>query len=130
MPWLKVDDKLHDHHKARAAGKAAMGVWVLAGSWCMAHETDGFVPESVLTRWGNKRDAERLVAAGFWRTATRHGEAGWRFHDWLKYQPDVRTMRLKQEAESVAGSRGNHKRWHRNRGVVDPECKFCREDEK
>jgi hypothetical protein len=127
MPWFKVDDKLHDHHKSRLAGKAAMGVWALAGSWCMANETDGFVPETVLSRWGTKRDAARLVEVGFWRTATRHGEPGWRFHDWLKYQPDARTMRLKQEAESEAGSLGNHKRWHRNRGVVDPECKFCQE---
>lgn len=27
MPWFKVDDRLHDHFKARQAGKAAMGVW-------------------------------------------------------------------------------------------------------
>ena len=43
--WFKVDDKLHDHRKARKAGKAAMGVWVLAGSWSMDNETDGFVPD-------------------------------------------------------------------------------------
>lgn len=130
MPWMKVDDRLHDHHKARQAGKAAMGVWVLAGSWCMASETDGFVPASILTRWGTKRDAARLVEVGFWRTATRNGESGWRFHDWLKYQPDARTTRLKQEAESVGGSHGNHVRWHKRRGVHDPECKFCLEGTK
>lgn len=41
MSWFKVDDKLHDHRKARKAGKSAMGVWVLAGSWCMSSETAG-----------------------------------------------------------------------------------------
>lgn len=30
MPWFKVDDKLHDHHKSRAAKAKAMGVWVMA----------------------------------------------------------------------------------------------------
>lgn len=127
MAWFKVDDKLHDHRKVRAAGKAAMGVWVLAGSWCMASETDGFVPESVLNRWGAKKDADRLVAVGFWEPATQDGEDGWRFHDWLTYQPDARTLQLVREAESKAGSFGNHKRWHINRKVRDPQCSFCKE---
>lgn len=129
MPWFKVDDQLHDHRKSRAAGKAAMGVWVLAGSWSMANKTDGFVPVSVLSRWGTRREAERLVGVGFWKPDHQDGEDGWRFHDWLGYQPDARTMRLKQEAESEAGSRGNHIRWHIRRHVTDPECKFCQEEE-
>lgn len=128
MAWFKVDDKLHDHRKPRKAGKAAMGVWVLAGSWSMAAETDGFIPEHVVTRWGTKRDAQKLVDAGFWFADQEDGETGWRFHDWLKYQPDARTMRLKQEAESEGGSHGNHVRWHRRRSVSDPECKWCQED--
>ena len=128
MPWFKVDDKLHDHRKARKAGRSAMGVWLLAGSWSMATETDGFIPAAVLARWGTKTDAARLVAAGFWDEAEKDGETGWQFHDWLTYQPDARTMRLKQEAESKAGSEGNHRRWHKRRGVFDPECSFCIEE--
>ena len=125
MSWFKVDDKLHDHRKVRTAGKSAMGVWVLAGSWCMANETDGFVPESVLARWGTRRDAATLVSVGFWDLSEKDGEAGWQFHDWLKYQPDARTLRLVREAESKAGSFGTHKRWHKNRDLVDPECRYC-----
>ncbi len=87
MAWFKVDDKLHDHHKPRAAGKAAMGVWVLAGSWAADNLTDGFVPRSVLGRWGTPADAKRLVEAGLWIVGTRHGEPGWYFHDWEKFQP-------------------------------------------
>jgi hypothetical protein len=93
MSWFKVDDKLHDHRKVRKAGKSAMGVWVLAGSWSMFAEMDGFVPDSVLARWGTKRDAQTLVDVGFWDVAERNGESGWQFHDWLKYQPDARTLR-------------------------------------
>ena len=127
MSWFKVDDKLHDHRKVRQAGKSAMGVWVLAGSWCMSAETDGFVPESILTRWGTRKDAERLVDVGFWDIAEQKGESGWQFHDWLTYQPDARTLQLVREAESKAGSFGNHKRWHINRKVNDPECSHCKE---
>lgn len=127
IAWFKVDDKLHDHRKVRRAGKSAMGVWVLAGSWCMFSETDGFVPDSVLARWGTKRDAQTLVDVGFWDRAEKNGETGWQFHDWLKYQPDARTLALVREAESQAGSKGNHRRWHSRRGIKDPQCQWCNE---
>jgi hypothetical protein len=129
VPWFKVDDKLHDHRKARAAGKAAMGVWVMAGSWASANLTDGFVPATVLSRWGTKKDAERLIEAGFWTATTQKGEPGWRFLNWKGYNPDARTVKLKQEAESAGGTHGNHIRWHKRRHVVDPECKFCTEEQ-
>jgi hypothetical protein len=88
VPWFWVDDKLHDHHKARRAGVEAMGLWVLAGSWCAeqrAADADGFVPADVAYRWGGRKTdalAERLVDAGLWEPATVRGEDGWRFHDW------------------------------------------------
>lgn len=125
MPWFKVDDQLHDHRKARAAGKAAMGVWVLAGSWCSERELGGFVPESVLSRWGTRADAGRLVAAGLWDEGENDGERGWWFHDWSIFQPDAATLRAVRAKESTAGALGNHKRWHVTRGVSVPDCEFC-----
>ena len=92
MPWFKVDDELHDSKKPRLAGAAAMGVWVLAGSWCMDQLTDGFVPETVPVRWAPtnwKKLTKALVDAGLWIEQTRDGEPGWRFHDWDKYQPSA-----------------------------------------
>lgn len=123
--WFKVDDKLHDHRKSRKAGRAAMGVWVLAGSWSMDNETDGFIPEDVLSRWGTKADATRLVAAGFWNPDTHEGEPGWRFHDWARFQPSAAVTAAKRAKEHEAGLRGNHKRWHLDRGISDPDCEFC-----
>lgn len=94
MPWFKVDDKLHDHRKTRAAGKAAMGVWVLAGSWSADNLTDGFVPASVLSRWGTRADANKLVSAGLWVADEQDGEKGWRFHQWNEdgRQPTARRL--------------------------------------
>ncbi|MDP9182911.1 MAG: hypothetical protein M3P04_09085 [Actinomycetota bacterium] len=85
--WFKVDDKLHDHRKARAAKKAAMGVWVLAGSWCADNLQDGFIPDTVLPRWGNASDAARLVEVGLWVVGEKSGETGWFFHEWGERQP-------------------------------------------
>ena len=101
IPWFKVDDKLHDHRKARAAGKAAMGVWVLAGSWASDNLTDGFVPRSVLSRWGKVADAQRLVGVGLWHEDEQDGESGWRFHEWHERQPSRASVEV-ERAEARA----------------------------
>jgi hypothetical protein len=125
MTWFKVDDKLHAHRKARKAGKAALGIWV-AGSWCMDNDSDGFVPADILRAWGGTgTDAKRLVDAGLWVTDEHEGESGWRFHDWSQFQPSAAVMAAWRAAESEAGRRGNHKRWHADRGISDPDCDYC-----
>jgi hypothetical protein len=111
MPWFKVDDKLHDHRKARTAAKAAMGVWVLAGSWSADNLMNGFVPASVLPRWGTTSDAKRLVEAGLWHPDEQDGERGWRFHEWEKYQPSRESVEAERaEARArMAELRANRK---------------------
>lgn len=125
MSWFKVDDKLHDHRKARKAGKAAMGVWVLAGSWSMDNDTDGFVPADVLARWGTAADARKLIDAGLWDRETFQGEDGFRFHDWTRFQPSAAVTAARRAKESEAAMRGNHSRWHLQRGISDPDCEYC-----
>lgn len=111
MPWFKVDDKLHDHRKARQAGSSAMGLWVLAGSWAADNTMDGFVPESVCSRWDSRfrRLAERLVEVGLWETGELDGEAGWWFHDWKHMQPskDEVLGKREQARERMARVRAN-----------------------
>ena len=100
MVWFKVDDKLHDHRKARAAGVAAMGLWTLAGSWSADNLMDGFVPASVACRWDRNVDrlAAKLVDVGLWITCERDGEPGWCFHDWLDSQPSSSQVQAKRAA--------------------------------
>ncbi len=106
MTWFKVDDKLHDHRKARAAGKAAMGVWVLAGSWSADNLSDGFIPASILIRWGNARDAAKLCAVGLWYPDEQDGEHGWRFHEWEERQPTREQKMAERSARAEAGKAG------------------------
>ncbi|MDO5535208.1 MAG: hypothetical protein Q4F65_11220 [Propionibacteriaceae bacterium] len=96
-----MDDKIHDHPKAIAAGKAAMGVWMLAGAWSADNLTDGFVPKRVLTRWGTAGDARKLVDAGLWFVDQEDGQAGWRFHDWGDFQP-TREQVMAERAKNAA----------------------------
>lgn len=92
MPWFKVDDNLAFHAKVVAAGNAAMGLWVRAGSWSAQQLTDGKVPPHIVSALGGTRaHAKRLVEAGLWLL----DDDGYRFHQWDERQP----TREKVEAE-------------------------------
>lgn len=98
MPWFKVDDHLHASRKAAKAGVAAMGLWVLAGSWSAAEELDGFVPGYMVARLGATQEAaDALVFAGLWVLAEHDGEDGYRFHQWDEYQPTRAQLEAKRE---------------------------------
>jgi hypothetical protein len=84
VTWFKVDDGLHSHRKAVRAGIPAMGLWVMAGSWCADNLTDGWLPDYIAMRLDRdyEENAKTLVQVGLWAEETRDGEPGWRFHEW------------------------------------------------
>lgn len=94
IPWFKVDDNLAFHHKTVAAGNAAMGLWVRAGSWAAQQLTDGFVPDHMIATLGTKAQAQRLVSVGLWAKVER----GYEFHEWNERQP----LKESVEAERAA----------------------------
>ena len=100
MPWFKVDDKFHSHMKSAIAGPAALGLWVLAGSWCMDQLEDGFVPDFIARRLVADADelAAALVEAGLWEPAKRGRHRGWVFHDWKVHQPSKEKVLRDREA--------------------------------
>ncbi|OQO89906.1 hypothetical protein B1813_18875 [Saccharomonospora piscinae] len=96
MTWFKVDDTFHSHPKVMATDADALGLWVVAGSWCGSNLTDGFVPAYVVPRLipGGTELAEKLVAAGLWR----HAEKGYQFHDWFDRNPSAEKVKAEREA--------------------------------
>lgn len=103
MTWFKTDDVFWRHRKVRKLGRdklPAIGLWLLAGSWCAdnidENLTDGFVPAETVEAWDPRlRYAKRLVDAGLWHDAEFDGERGFQFHDW----PDYQKTREQVEAE-------------------------------
>ncbi len=88
MSWGKVCDTLHSHRKAARAGLEAMGLWVLALSWCRDKGTGGHVPADRPALLADDpaaaaRCTEALVLARLWDVEP---EGGWRFHDWDEFQ--------------------------------------------
>lgn len=113
MPWFKVDDGLSSSLKTtripRARRAAAMGLWVLAGSWSARELTDGFIPAHMVDELAcTIESAEDLVAAEYWSTA----EGGWQMADWAVDQPTRAETEEKRRknAEKVAAWRQNRQR--------------------
>lgn len=96
MVWFKVDDNLAFHHKTVAAGNAAMGLWVRAGSLAAEQLTDGFVADHMAAIMGTPAQIKRLVGVGLWIRV----EGGYRFHDWGERNPS----RAAVEAERLAAA--------------------------
>lgn len=95
MTWFKVDDDLAFHRKVVAAGNAAMGLWVRAGSWCAQHLTDGFVPEEMVGILGTPAQRAKLIKVGLWMEVPN----GVQFHQWNENgrQPTAQSVREKRD---------------------------------
>lgn len=104
MTWFKVDDTFHSHPKVLATEPAALGLWVVAGTWSSANLTDGFVPDHVLPRLleGGAELARKLVSSGLWRRA----KGGYQFHDWTDYNPTGAQVREQRAKKAEAGRQG------------------------
>lgn len=108
--WFKVDDKLHDHPKVQRLletygddGLTAMGLWVLAGSWCGDQMSDGIVSGFVMRRWHSdwKVLAAMLVDVGLWTIVTADGRENHEFHDWLDYNDSREKIMADRLAERM-----------------------------
>lgn len=115
MPWAKVDDTLHSHPKARKAGLPALGLHLLAMSYCGQYLTDGFVDrdwlDERLRTASEHKLPDKLVTAGLWH----RGDGGFWIHDWLVYNPSRAEVEEKRAKRKAAGRAGADARWHSNR---------------
>lgn len=108
MVWFKVDDRLPLNPKMAGVSIAAVGLWVEAGAWASASQTDGQVLKRllrVLHPDASEKLAEELVAAGLWEDQGDH----WQIHDFLKYNPPREEVEAKKARRSRAGKLGGIK---------------------
>lgn len=121
MPWFKVDDALHSHPKTRKAGLAAMGLWVVAGSFSASYMTSGFISEYWVKGYPNgRRLAAKLVAAKLWESGVFEGDRGWFFHDWSDFQPSKAEIMADRAAGRERQRRSREARRNRDTGQLSP----------
>lgn len=135
MSWFKGDDRLHSCPKWAPTSFAARGLWAHANSWVADRLTDGFVPANMLRAWGAPLElAAELVDAQLWDLV----EGGYRFHNWLKYNPSAEKVladrRKGTERKSqwrLAHASGEAEPRHSNASrapVPDPDPRRIKED--
>lgn len=113
LSWVRVDSALASNHKvlsllAERGGDHAMCVYIFALGHSARQGLDGFVPEIALGLiHGRKRDAELLVAVGFWRSIP----GGFEINDWAEYQPSGEESRRRTEKARKAAEA----RWAKRR---------------
>lgn len=119
MSWAKLDDRFHENRKIKRAWRrfpAALGLHVMAITYCAGHATDGFVDaEFVEEKMPRERDFARavevLVDAGLWEAV----EDGWVIHDFLDYNPSRSDREKQHQAKVEAGRRGGRAKWRKER---------------
>lgn len=128
MTWFKVDDSFYDHPKVFDAPDCAVALWTRAGAWSARNLTDGFVPSGMPARLCDDPDTavKELVRRGLWKRTN----GGYRFHDWLVYQPDGESVRSLREKRAAAGRRGGEARAAARRaasktGLLEPNPDFA-----
>lgn len=104
--WVKLDDKLHSHPKRWHVGNAALGLHVLALSYCGDQLTDGRVPERWARQQQEAEEIAELCTAGFWSA----DEDGFVIHDFLDYNPSREQVLAEREQARERMARVRRKR--------------------
>lgn len=63
MAWIKVDVRASTDPRLLSVGLAGRGLWLDAMCYCGMHQTDGLIPQAIVT---DPKLAARLVTAGLW----------------------------------------------------------------
>jgi hypothetical protein len=108
MSWAKLDDGFYAHPKVLALEKdlPALALWVLGLSYCAQQKTDGLLSRPAAIRLVGQDHvdnwAQALVRVRLWKKV----RAGWRYHDYLDYQDDRKTI-----TKRVADNRARQQRF-------------------
>lgn len=115
MSWAKLDDRFHENRKVKRVWRrcpSALGLHVMAITYCAGHETDGFVDvDFVEDRMPKDRERERavtaLVEAGLWHEVSD----GWQINDFLEFNKSRDQNAHDRQAKRDAGRKGAAARW-------------------
>lgn len=115
MPWAKLDDRFHENRKVRRLWRsqpAAVGLHVLAITYCAGNLTDGivdaeFVEERVPDGRRRKAMTDALVASNLWRTCNE----GWSINDYTEFNPSRKEVQTRRAVRAEAGKKGATARW-------------------
>lgn len=137
MPWAKLDDRMHRRRKIRGLSDAAWRLYVSVILDCCAEQSDGEIEGWTLRELlphHHEEHVRELISRGLLHDApgcdspTCLGSQGlpvagdlFVVHDFAQWQISANGWSAMKDGAQLA----NHKRWHEERGVKNPKCRFC-----
>lgn len=120
--YIAVHNGLTEHPKIDALSDKAFRCMVDLWCWCSRNLTDGEVPEATWRKRVPGKARVELVTAGLVEVKTGGGVV---MHDYLRHQRSREQVDTIRTARRGSGGKGNHQRWHVDRGIVEPTCPIC-----
>lgn len=130
MSWIQAHQELGSHYKTKRLARTlditvpqAVGHVMLLWWWCVDYAPDGnlegfdHVEIAEAAQWPGDPEAFVEALQGCGRIGPGFLD-GLKINDWAEYTDGYKKL---QEA----GVKGNHKRWHQGRGVIDSDCVWC-----
>src|SRR2546426_9741108 len=100
MAWGRLFTDILNHRKFVELDATAGWLWARAIAYCWDQLTDGFVPRGQVPRLlptspaRSLKAAKDLIKAGLWEM----DPDGYRFHDWLDWNPPASQIREQRES--------------------------------
>ena len=121
ITYILVHDRMPSHDKIAPLTDTAFRLMIEA--WCLASVLgkDGKRLRRTWDAMGTKNSRVELTEGGLIELTAAHATV----HDYLDIQRSQVEIGKAKEKKSKASRIANHRRWHINKGVSDPECEFC-----
>jgi len=119
--WFRVHDHIDEHPKIEPLSDPAFRLLIETWAYCRRNRNDGRIADAVWKKRGTARPRRELEQAGLVEQHQGHVQV----HDYLDWQQSAEEIDAAKAKKSKAGGYGNHKKWHADRGLVDPECQHC-----
>lgn len=120
--------------KWRRRTLAEMGLMTAMVSFANEHGTDGVLPGDVeelaqalsLPLKEVRATLPKLKDRGAIRTLKpEEDDSDIEIVDFLEHNPSRAEVDADRRRKAAASARGNHQRWHVEKGVADPDCEYC-----
>lgn len=133
LPRYFMDCGWHRHIRFAGLDPAVLFVFDATVGYCTEHGTEGYAPsnpEDLALAIGVKASyVKKALPLLIERDALLDKADRVYVRGWSDHNPTNAEVEDRAKERSVSGTRGNHIRWHVNKGVVDPGCPFCMEGE-
>lgn len=117
--FVPLDVRYRRDRAIRSAGIAAELLYIRSLAHARGNDTGGVIedydlPDLTAGMADGHSAVAALVRVGLW---VQDSPESWRIRSYEKWNPP--------SDRSADGKLGNHKRWHRDRGIVAPDCAYC-----